>query len=96
VAFNVVFVNNTSGNPDSYSWDFGDLSSSTQPNPTHTYVASGLYVVRLTATKNGVSSTIAKAVPIQAGTVGFTLMTNNAGAVLTTPLTSNQIAAIVG
>ena len=96
MAYNVVFVNNTSGNPDSYSWDFGDLSTSAQPNPTHTYAASGIYVVRLTAIKGGVSYTVSKVVPIQAGAVGFTLMTNNAGAFLTTPLTSNQIAAIVG
>ena len=95
MAYNVVFVNNTAGNPDSYSWDFGDLSTSTQANPTHTYTASGIYIVRLTATKGGVPSTIAKVVPIQAGSVGFTLMTNNEGAILTQN-SGNQIAAVVG
>ena len=34
-----------------YSWDFGDGSNtSTDPNPTHTYLASGNYTARLTVT----------------------------------------------
>jgi len=31
-------------------WDFGDGETSTEENPTHTYVASGSYTVTLTAT----------------------------------------------
>jgi gliding motility-associated-like protein len=33
----------------SYRWDFGDGSTSTQQNPTHSYAAFGSYVVTLTA-----------------------------------------------
>ncbi len=33
-----------------YAWDFGDGSSSTQSNPSHTYADSGRYVVCLTVT----------------------------------------------
>jgi len=94
---NVVFTNSTSGNPDSYYWDFGDgtnTGSANIANPTHTYVASGVYVVRLTATKAGVGSIIAKAVPIQAGSVGFTLMANNESAVLS-QTSGNLLAAVV-
>jgi len=40
-----------------FQWDFGDPSSpdntSTQENPTHLYVNTGTYIVRLTATNNG-------------------------------------------
>ncbi len=34
----------------SYSWDFGDGSTSTAANPAHTYVANGAYNVKLTVT----------------------------------------------
>ena len=32
----------------SYSWDFGDLSTSTVINPSHSYVADGTYTITLT------------------------------------------------
>jgi len=41
------------GNVVSRSWDFGDGSSSTTTNPTHTYSAAGTYIVNLTVTDNG-------------------------------------------
>ncbi len=41
---------NTSTTATSYSWDFGDSSSSTQENPSHTYTADGTYDVCLTVT----------------------------------------------
>ena len=34
----------------SYSWDLGDGATSTEENPTHTYAATGVYEVTLTAT----------------------------------------------
>jgi PKD repeat protein len=34
---------------DSYAWDFGDGSTSTDMNPSHTYTADGTYTVQLTA-----------------------------------------------
>ncbi|MDX1912136.1 MAG: PKD domain-containing protein [Saprospiraceae bacterium] len=45
----VVFTN-TSEDANSYSWYFGDGTASvTQANPTHTFAASGVYVVTLIA-----------------------------------------------
>jgi len=41
--------NNTSTNANSYFWDFGDGSTSTLANPTHTYAVPGLYSVKLVA-----------------------------------------------
>ncbi|MFY8091833.1 MAG: PKD domain-containing protein [Chitinophagaceae bacterium] len=37
----------------SYSWNFGDGTSSTQINPTKNYLATGTYAVTLTVTSNG-------------------------------------------
>lgn len=37
------------GRGESYQWDFGDGSSSTETNPTHTFTSSGTYNVRLIA-----------------------------------------------
>ena len=41
---------NTSTGATSYTWDFGDGSVSTDPQPTHTYVQSGTFTVTLIAT----------------------------------------------
>ena len=41
------FMDMTTNNPNSWSWDFGDGNTSTDQNPTHTYAASGAYVVCL-------------------------------------------------
>ncbi len=53
-----VTFTNTSKYADSYSWDFGDGNSSSDPNPVHTYANAGVYDVKLTAT-NAVGSTTA-------------------------------------
>ena len=51
-----VFFTSTSTDPDgviaSYFWDFGDGSSSSQQNPTHTYSSAGTYPVTLTVMDN--------------------------------------------
>ncbi len=53
----VDFTNN-SLYAESYYWDFGDGTSSTQNNPSHTYYAAGTYNVTLIATNsNNVSDT---------------------------------------
>jgi len=46
----VTFTNSSSGNVTSYSWNFGDGSTSTGQNPVHTYATAGTYSVILTAT----------------------------------------------
>lgn len=49
-------TNNTTGAV-SYLWDFGDGSTSTDFQPVHTYTNDGIYVVKLTATNAGGSTT---------------------------------------
>ncbi len=47
----VDFSDLSSGNPTSWSWDFGDgVGTSSQQNPTYTYNDAGNYTVTLTAT----------------------------------------------
>jgi PKD repeat protein len=38
--------------PYTYHWDFGDESTSTQLNPTHTYTKAGIYTYTFTVTDN--------------------------------------------
>jgi PKD repeat protein len=45
----VQFTLSTSGAPTSWSWDFGDGGTSTERDPTYTYVIPGTYTVILTA-----------------------------------------------
>ncbi len=47
---NVVTFTNTTSNGTSYSWDFGDASTSIDASPVHTFAANGTYTVVLTAT----------------------------------------------
>jgi len=53
--FTVDFTN-TSKNATSYSWDFGDGSTSTEESPQHTYAAEGTYTVKLTASDDNSNS----------------------------------------
>jgi glucose/arabinose dehydrogenase len=54
------------GKPLSYSWNFGDNTTSTQANPSHTYTIAGPYQARLTVS-DGVNSTISTPITISAG-----------------------------
>lgn len=59
-----VAFTNTSADFESVLWDFGDGTSSTEENPTHTYTADGTYTVSLTVIKCGKSGTIEKDVAV--------------------------------
>ena len=45
--FMVTFTDISTGNPTSWSWSFGDGSTSTEQNPVHTYTSPGNYTVTL-------------------------------------------------
>jgi PKD repeat protein len=64
---NVTFSSAGSFDPEgtslTYSWSFGDGSSSTQPNPTHAYLSTGTFLARLTVS-DGTDSTTSPAVTI--------------------------------
>ncbi|MGB7992391.1 MAG: PKD domain-containing protein [Methanoregula sp.] len=44
----VTFTDESTGNPASWSWNFGDGNTSTLENPTNTYAVNGTYTVSLT------------------------------------------------
>ena len=55
----VDFVDRSTGNVTSWAWDFGDGSSSTEQNPTHTFADAGRYSISLTVddgTNNSVTT----------------------------------------
>src|SRR5207247_877852 len=72
----------TSSDPDgtiaSYSWTFGDATSSTLQNPSHTYGTGGSYTVTLTVTDNQgapsapTSKTVTVTAPNQPPVANFT------------------------
>ena len=55
-----VQFNNQSQNASSYSWNFGDNTTSILPNPTKYYTQAGSYTVRLVASIPGCSDTMIK------------------------------------
>lgn len=59
---NLVTFNNLSTNATSYSWNFGDGTTATSTNPTHTYAMSGNYTVSLIAYYCNYSDTITQVI----------------------------------
>ena len=66
VSFSSAGSNDPEGQPITYSWDFGDGTSSTASNPAHTYAEPGQYVVRLTVS-DGENSSISTPLNISVG-----------------------------
>ncbi len=56
----VTFTDNSTGEIDSWYWEFGDGNTSTEENPTHQYSESGTYTVSLTVTGPNGSDTETK------------------------------------
>lgn len=56
----VHFSDNSTGNPDSWLWDFGDGNTGIEQNPVHTYNNTGLYSIKLSACKSGICDTTIK------------------------------------
>ena len=56
----VQFTDRSTGSPTSWSWDFGDSSTSSDQSPSHTYTAAGQYDVALTVSDGTNSDTTTK------------------------------------
>ena len=52
----VSFTDTSTGSPTSWAWNFGDGTTSTLQNPSHTYATGGTYTVNMTASNSAGSS----------------------------------------
>jgi PKD repeat protein len=61
-----VFTNATQGNPDSYTWDFGDGQTSNELNPQHVFGSPGDHQISLTAlnSSSGCNNSVTKTITI--------------------------------
>lgn len=60
----VTFTDTTSGNPTSWSWDFGDGTTSTLKTPGHAFSAAGSYVVTLVSSNGTGSRRVSRTIPV--------------------------------
>lgn len=88
----VVTFTNGSTNATSYSWDFGDFTSSSAATPTHAFAASGAYTVTLTAINGNCSDDTTFTINIVVGL--DELNTVNNAIVYPNPLSDNATLAI--
>lgn len=88
-----ISCSNFSSNSDTYFWDFGDGSTSSLQNPSHTYQSSSHYVIKLEVSKCGKTDTMSTLVII----TGTGLNTNNEDEIITIfPNPSNGTLNLVG
>jgi len=91
--------NNSGGSIVSYTWAFGDGSTSTAEHPTHTYATAGTYTVKLTVEDSaGLSASQSEnvVVGLRATTLAYTGATSgnyNHGATLSAHLTDNETSS---
>ncbi|MDD1661388.1 MAG: PKD domain-containing protein [Methanomicrobiales archaeon] len=74
----VTFTDMSTGNPATWSWNFGDGGASAAQNPSHTYSKAGVYSVSLTVTNSFGRDTETKSAYINTGmppTADFTSTT---------------------
>ncbi len=71
----VRFINQSSGNITSLSWNFGDGGGSAELNPQHTFRSPGVFTVQLTVYGPSGSSNVSRQISVQSATppvAGFT------------------------
>ena len=69
VGASIQFTDKSTGNITSWSWQFGDGSTSTQKNPTKAYTAAGSYNVKLTVSDGTTSNSMTQTITVAAALV---------------------------
>lgn len=90
---------NLSENAESYSWDFGDQTISTEMNPSHIYNIAGNYIVRLTVINYSGQSTFNRLItvypkPTAVFNVYPTEVINNSQIVVFTNFSYNEVSSL--
>ncbi len=65
----VQFVDRSTGYIERYEWDFGDGSTSSERDPSHTFTAAGTYTVKLTVTGPDGSSSSETTITVEEGEI---------------------------
>jgi len=86
----VQFTDSSLNMPTSWSWNFGDGTSSTLQNPGHTYYSGGQYTVEFTATNDAGSSSSNATNYISVFQPGFSAVPPQGPAPLTVYFTDNS------
>ncbi|MBN2412799.1 PKD domain-containing protein [candidate division KSB1 bacterium] len=60
IPLEVDFTDQSTGEPTTWEWDFGDHNSSTLQNPTHIYTSPGVYNITLKVTNSTSENTVVK------------------------------------
>ncbi|MTK64045.1 MAG: PKD domain-containing protein [Methanobacterium sp.] len=94
----VQFTDKSTGNVSSYSWNFGDGSTSTDKNTQHTYSVPGTYTVILTVNGPGGITTQTKYITVNypAPIAGFTSNTTKGTAPLKVKFTDSSTGNVSG
>ena len=74
VPFEVSFVIGERADADSYSWDFGDGSGSTEIEPSHTFEFSGEFIVKLSAKRGDTIATVETLIVAKSGEAGWVVI----------------------
>lgn len=88
----VVTFTNASVDATSYSWDFGDFSSSSATSPNHAYAANGSYTVTLTAINGNCTDDTTFTVSITLGLDELSAL--NTASIFPNPTSTNATLAI--
>jgi hypothetical protein len=92
----ISFTDFSTNSPSTWFWDFGDGTSSTEQNPTHTYATTGSYTVSLTVSNNVGTNTTTQNIVVNsnplvtlASSDSDNVVCNNEGLVQLIPTPSN-------
>nr|MDA3798508.1 FISUMP domain-containing protein [Kiritimatiellia bacterium] len=88
----VSFTDQSTNNPTTWSWDFGDGNTSTEQNPSHVYNSEGTYTVSLTVENANGSNTETKMdyITVESAGNGGTTVTDIDGNVYNTVVIGDQ------